>query len=46
MERKKTIGELMEEMRQKAGAKEYAGHSYMDLNRFEMIPAIRLFLMC
>ena len=34
MERKKTIGELMEEMRQKAGAKEYAGHSYMDLNRF------------
>ena len=34
MERNKTIGELMEEMRQKAGAKEYAGHSYMDLNRF------------
>ncbi len=30
----KTIGELMEEMRLKAGAKEYAGHSYMDLNRF------------
>ena len=34
MESKKTIGELMEEMRLKAGAKEYAGHSYMDLNRF------------
>ena len=34
MESKKTIGELIEEMRLKAGAKEYAGHSYMDLNRF------------
>jgi len=34
MEKKKTIGELMEEMRLKAGAKEYQGHSYMDLNRF------------
>lgn len=34
MERKTTIGEIMEEMRLKAGAKEYAGHSYMDLNRF------------
>ncbi|MDO4650812.1 MAG: DUF5720 family protein [Eubacteriales bacterium] len=30
----KTIGELMEEMREKAGAKEYSGHSYMDLARF------------
>lgn len=30
----KTIGQLMEEMRQKAGAKEYAGHEYMDLARF------------
>lgn len=30
----KTMGEMMEEMRQKAGAKEYEGHSYMDLNRF------------
>ena len=30
----KTIGELMEEMRLKAGAKEYAGHNYMDLARF------------
>ena len=34
MERKTTIGEIMEEMRLKAGAKEYSGHSYMDLNRF------------
>lgn len=30
----KTIGELMEEMRIKAGAKEYKGHEYLDLNRF------------
>lgn len=30
----KTIGELMEEMRIKAGAQEYHGHEYMDLNRF------------
>ena len=30
----KTVGELMEEMRIKAGAKEYHGHSYMDLQRF------------
>lgn len=34
MDERKTIGELMEEMRMKAGAKEYHGHSYMDLNRF------------
>lgn len=34
MENKKTIGERIEEMRLKAGAKEYAGHEYMDLNRF------------
>lgn len=34
MERKTTLGEIMEEMRLKAGAKAYAGHSYMDLNRF------------
>lgn len=33
----KTIGQLMEEMRQKAGAKEYAGHDYMDLARFAEI---------
>ena len=31
----KTIGEMMEEMRLKAGAKEYHGHSYMDLARFD-----------
>ena len=30
----KTNGELMEEMRIKAGAKEYHGHSYMGLERF------------
>ena len=34
MEKQKTIGELIEEMRIKAGAQEYAGHSYMDLERF------------
>lgn len=34
MQSGKTIGELMEEMRQKAGAREYSGHEYMDLNRF------------
>lgn len=31
---RKTVSELMEEMRQKAGAREYHGHSYMDLERF------------
>lgn len=31
----KTVFETMEEMRQKAGAKEYSGHSYMDLARFD-----------
>ena len=31
MEKNKTIGELMEEMRQKAGAKEYAGHIIKNL---------------
>lgn len=30
----KTIGELAEELRQKAGAREYEGHSYLDLMRF------------
>lgn len=34
MEKGKTIGELMEEMRLKAGAKEYSGHGYMALERF------------
>lgn len=31
----KTIGELMEEMRVKAGAQNYKGHDYMDLMRFD-----------
>ena len=31
----KTIGELVEELRQQAGAKEYHGHTYMDLARFD-----------
>lgn len=30
----KTIGEMIEEMRLRAGAQEYHRHSYMDLNRF------------
>ena len=30
----KTIGQLMEEMRVKAGAQNYHGHGYMDLQRF------------
>lgn len=30
----KTTGELMEEMRIKAGAQNYHGHEYMDLQRF------------
>ena len=30
----KTIGQLMEEMRLKAGAQNYHGHEYMDLERF------------
>lgn len=30
----KTIGALVEEMRIKAGAQNYHGHDYMDLNRF------------
>ena len=36
MQEGKTIGQLMEEMRQKAGAQNYHGHDYMDLQRFEM----------
>jgi len=35
MDSRKTVGEVMEEMRLKAGAKEYSGHSYMDLMRFD-----------
>lgn len=34
MPEQKTIDQLMEEMRLKAGAREYAGHGYMDLERF------------
>ena len=34
MQEGKTIGQLMEEMRQKAGAQNYHGHDYMDLERF------------
>ena len=33
MQEGKTIGQLMEEMRQKAGAQNYHGHDYMDLQR-------------
>ena len=31
---RKTVGQLMEEMRLKAGAQNYHGHEYMDLERF------------
>lgn len=31
----KTVGQLMEEMRVKAGAQNYIGHDYMDLARFD-----------
>ena len=34
MQENKTVGQLLEEMRLKAGAKEYSGHEYMDLARF------------
>ena len=34
MQEGKTIGQLMEEMRQKAGAQNYHGHDYMDLQQF------------
>lgn len=34
MAKEKTIGQMMEEMREKAGAREYSGHEYMDLERF------------
>ena len=34
MQESKTIGQLIEEMRQKAGAQNYHGHDYMDLQRF------------
>ena len=35
MSKGKTIGELMEDARLRAGAKEYAGNTYMDLARFD-----------
>ena len=34
MQEGKTIGQLMEEMRQKAGAQNYHGHAYRDFQRF------------
>ena len=34
MQESKTIGQLMEEMGQKAGPQNYHGHDYMDLQRF------------
>ena len=34
MPERKTVGQLMEEMRLKAGAQNYHGHDYMDLERF------------
>ena len=37
----KTIGQLMEEMRQKAGAQNYHGHDYMALERFAGKPRKR-----
>ena len=37
----KTIGERIEEMRIQAGAKNYKGHDYMDLNRFADDPFCR-----
>ena len=36
----KTIGELIEEIGLKAGAKEYHGHEYMALSALLTIPAI------
>lgn len=35
MSEHKTIGQMMEEMRVKAGAQNYKGHDYMDLMRFD-----------
>ncbi len=35
MEGSSTIAELMERRRIQAGAKEYKGHTYMDLARFD-----------
>ena len=33
MPERKTVGQLMEEMRLKAGAQNYHGHEYMDLEQ-------------
>ena len=41
MQEGKTIGQLMEKMRQKAGAQNYHGHDYMDLHRFCQIRAMK-----
>ena len=38
MQEGKTIGQLMEEMRQKAGAQNYHGHDYMDLSDLRRTP--------
>ena len=35
MPERKTVGQLMEEMRLKAGAQNYHGHEYMDLRSEE-----------
>lgn len=35
MDNGKTIGQVMEEMRIRAGAQNYKGHTYMDLMRFD-----------
>lgn len=34
MQERKMVGQLIEEMRLKAGAQNYHGHEYMDLERF------------
>lgn len=41
MQEGKTIGQLMEEMRQKAGAQNYHGHDYMDRSGICSRPALR-----
>ena len=46
MQEGKTIGQLMEEMRQKARAQNYHGHDYMDLQRFAENTRHMIFLMC
>lgn len=46
MQEGKTIGQLMEEMHQKAGAQNYHGHDYMDLQRFAENTRHMIILMC